>query len=130
MPCALFADVEKRHRAVFTKNCLRRLAAPALGERQVDHALVFLQSVAANADALRLRRRAKFDAASFALRGKDLRLFLRLSAGNLGFGFGAGCNNLLLTFISEYGSPCFRRQLRRSWLSPPPRPMRRMYLNI
>jgi len=68
---------------------LRRMAAPPLGERQIDHAAVFLERVASNADALRFRRRAKFDAASLALRGKDLRLLLRLGAGDLGFGFGA-----------------------------------------
>jgi hypothetical protein len=66
--------------------CLRRMAAPPLGERQINHAAVFLERVASNADALRFRRRAKFDAASLALRSKDLRLFLRLGAGNLGFG--------------------------------------------
>ncbi len=80
---------------------LRRMAAPPLGERQINHAAVFLQGVASNADALRFRRRAKFYAASLALRGKDLRLLLRLGAGNLGFGFGAGCDDFLLTFIAN-----------------------------
>jgi hypothetical protein len=37
---------------MFTESCLRRMAAPPLLERQVDHSAVLLQGVASNADAL------------------------------------------------------------------------------
>ena len=116
------SDIEKWNRAALTENCLRRLPRPALGERQVDHALVVFQSRSANADALRFRRRAKLDGASFTLRCKDLRLFLRLGAGDLGLGFGAGRDNLLLAFIANavhrfFGGDCvvlgFHRRLDR-----------------
>ena len=101
---------------------LRRMAAPPLGERQINHAAVFLQGVASNADALRFRRRAKFYRCEPRPPRQGLRLLLRLGAGNLGFGFGAGCDDFLLTFIANtvhrvFGGDCvvlgFHRGLDR-----------------